>query len=80
MIVCVLIRLGSGSFPSLYCHVTFGCGLDWNGISMAVEEPALRISVSSMASLVNLGGTRRGEQTMDIFTGGTYISNYIRFV
>jgi len=57
VIESVLIRLGSGSFPPLYVHVTFGCGLAWNGISTAVDAPTRSVIVFSAMSFANRGGT-----------------------
>ena len=57
VIVSVLNRFGSGSFPPLNVHVTFGCGLAANGTSTAVDDPTGSVSVFSASSLVNLGGT-----------------------
>jgi len=63
LIVSVLKRLASGSFPPLNDHVTFGCGLAANGSSTAVEPPTGSVSVVSASDLVNRGATVSSTRT-----------------
>ena len=57
LIVSVLKRFASGSFPPLKDHVTLGCGLAANGSSTAVDPPTGSVSVVSARALVNRGRT-----------------------
>lgn len=62
VMVSVLIRFGSGSFPPLNVHVTFGFGLAWKGISTTVDAPTFNVMVFSAKSFANLGGTETIKQ------------------
>ena len=54
-----LMRRVSVNLPSLYDHVTSGCGCAEKGTSITAELPAFKVIFSSMSTLVNVGGAAK---------------------